>query len=337
MTHDHPNTLPPPFPTTSSYTPRSDYEASTPQTFFAAKEVLYASLGRCSIHIPQSAIQEYEEWKDFLAGDAGQTNGVGEAHTNDSATPEAWTTKHNVSGFVGSGYLTLLPTPSAEEVTDPQAQPITSSSTKTPAGLQIPYPSIHLHAIRVLDAQEDSGKKAAVYLQIEMGPRPGELAEEEDVGASIVEVLLIPDADDTTPSTNGTANGTADTPPNMPRVQEIYIALSACQDLHPDPGEDGDSEDEDGNPRPRGGLAGLLAGLSGGGMPGEGGWITSENAHEFEGEFPDVEVGQTEGGGESDIVALGPGAGTRRERDGEAEDRIQIDGVGEETKWQRTA
>ena len=81
-----------------------------------------------------------------------------------------------------------------------------------------------------------------------------------------------------------------------------------------------------------------MAPVIGGGMPGEGGWITAENAHEFEGFAVDVEV--TEDG-----RILGPGAGTRRSRvDGADADEDALDGVNghaedgdeESTKWQRT-
>lgn len=354
MTHDHPNSLPPPFSSPSSYTPLSEYEASTPQTFFTAREVLYAELGSCDICISQSTVQEYEPWRDFFGDDAP-------AQTSDDETTnannEAWAVKRQASGFIGSGYLTLLPN---KPVVDPQAQPITSSSSKLSSGIQIPYPSIQLHAVRVLrgaqiptrqvntgatdvSAPVEGEEKAALYLQIEMGPQPGTMADEDDPGKSVVEVLLIPEAPSAgiEASTDGSivANGSAT---NAAKVQEIYSALSTCQDLHPDPG-DSDSDDEMGSSRSRGGLAGLLQGM-GGGEPGEGGWITSENAHLFEGHFP-VEVGQLEtgdAGQDGDIMPLGPGAGTRRQRDDEAEveDRLNgntetTNGVGE-TKWQRT-
>lgn len=354
MTHDYPHSLPPPFPSTSSYTPRSEYEASTPQTFFTAREVLYAELGSCDICISKPAVHDYETWRDFFGDDAP-------AQASDDETTnirsEVWAVKRQASGFVGSGYLTLLP---HEPVVDPQAQPITSTSSKPSSGVQIPYPSIHLHAVRVLrgaqiplgnssssaadaaGAAEDA-ERAALYLQIEMGPLPGTMADEDDPGQSVVEVLLIPETPpvgaggliDSTPVTSGSAA-------NATKVQELYGALSTCQDLHPDPG-DSDSDDEHGSSRARGGLAGLLQGM-GGGEPGEGGWITSENAHLFEGQFP-VEVGQMEPGAaddDGDLVPLGPGAGTRRQREDEhgAEDALNghagtANGV-EETKWQRT-
>lgn len=112
---------------------------------------------------------------------------------------------------------------------------------------------------------------------------------------------------------------------NAEQVKETFEALSRCADLHPDSGYVGDEEDGEG-----GGLSAVL-----GGMPGSGGWITSENAHEFEGEFGDDGDEEMEEG----VELLGPGAGTRRVREDEAE--LNGDGeshgvAGDETKWQRT-
>lgn len=119
---------------------------------------------------------------------------------------------------------------------------------------------------------KEGEERAALYLQVEMGPRPGVIAEESEEGDSVVEVLLVPDAftaASAAPAVDGTVesshlNGTASqpgSPSNMLQAQDLYSALSTCQDLHPDP--DDEESDEDGNPRPsRGGLAGLLAGMS---------------------------------------------------------------------------
>ena len=138
------------------------------------------------------------------------------------------------------------------------------------------------------------------------------------------------------------ADGVADTQataedelPNQQMVNHIFHALSKCADLHPDPAADGEGEDEEDA------IAGLgpTSGGFGGGMHGEGGWITSKNAHEFDGQFGDVEV--VEGG-----VILGPGAGTRRPREEDEREAVNGDAAGgnsgedgreaDETKWRRT-
>ncbi len=77
-------------------------------------------------------------------------------------------------------------------------------------------------------------------------------------------------------------------------------------------------------------------------MPGDGGWITSENAHEFEGRLGDeggVEVDREQGEDGEGRSELGPGAGRRRARneEGEGEKTNGVNGDREEeTKWQRT-
>lgn len=153
---------------------------------------------------------------------------------------------------------------------------------------------------------------------------------------------LPPPSAEAKPDTEQTAEEKEKTP-----TQSLYAALSACSDLHPDPtpnNNDGDEDDEgqqgDGVPNfpiynmpPSSALADshlYRAGLVQEGaavglpppMPGSGGWITAENAHEF---FD--EEGNWKGrGGEGE---LGPGAGVKREGEAEVEED-------EETKWRKT-
>lgn len=130
-------------------------------------------------------------------------------------------------------------------------------------------------------------------------------------------------------------------------IQKLYAAVSACSNLHPDPVEPGDEdEDEEGKgfsiEQEQGGLALYQLGreVIGGegdenGLPppvdGSSGWITAENMHEFI-----DEEGNWIGEGEPPAFPLGPGAGNvhgredvggEGEGDGEEED---------ETKWRRT-
>lgn len=119
---------------------------------------------------------------------------------------------------------------------------------------------------------------------------------------------------DAAPATNGT----------KPPVEELYRAISACADLHPDPEEDG----EGGGGEP---------------MPGAGGWITSENMHEFmdaDGNLSLPNDIPVLGGEENEInnvdgedESLGAGAGRTRTA---AEVEDADDGAEEETKWART-
>lgn len=120
-------------------------------------------------------------------------------------------------------------------------------------------------------------------------------------------------------------------------VRELFDALSACADLHPDPASnsdiDIDIDDEDEGNYPTGNLDTedytQIDGLPPP-MPGSGGWITAENVGEF---FDDE--GNFRGGGR-----LGEGAGSVRGREEDSEeagdDGNGADGEGEETKWRRT-
>lgn len=126
--------------------------------------------------------------------------------------------------------------------------------------------------------------------------------------------------------------------PDETPTQMLYAAVSACSNLHPDPAIPGD-EDGDGENRVRSALfqSGFaFPGAGDGGLPppvdGSSGWITAENMHEF---FDDE--GNWIAGGEAPSLPLGPGAGTVRQREGEASGRVEENGDGsEETKWRRT-
>lgn len=151
-----------------------------------------------------------------------------------------------------------------------------------------------------------------------------------------VSVTVIPTASAPPLPTAPTANEndaveTEDKPEQTP-VQALFIALSDCSNLHPDPVEE---EEEHGSSLMQAGLA--IPGTSDGSMPppmpGSGGWITAENMHEFideEGSF--IEEGDNEAmeeTAEEDRGGLGPGAGTVRS--------ASYDDNNDDTKYQRTS
>lgn len=124
--------------------------------------------------------------------------------------------------------------------------------------------------------------------------------------------------------------------PLSDQVEQLFSALSACADLHPDATSNSDIDigDEAANNTDQEPMYTQIDGLPPP-MPGSGGWITAENV----GEFFDEE-GNFRGGGGS----LGEGAGVVRRRDEEEEQEEadgngvegDRDGEGEETKWRRT-
>lgn len=174
-------------------------------------------------------------------------------------------------------------------------------SPKVEAGVSIPYPSISIHAVKQVGPPEGS-RFQAVWMQLEFSDGG---ADDDDFNT--VELTVIPPATDASPSA----------------ASQLYEAMAKCSDLHPDP-NDGDEDDEDEFDRivfegsaeheAVDGFTGVLRGATDGGlpapMPGSGGWITADNVDEFfdaDGNW----IGQ---GGEAE-EELGEGAGRVRPRD----------------------
>ncbi|KAK5164489.1 uncharacterized protein LTR77_009695 [Saxophila tyrrhenica] len=197
-----------------------------------------------------------------------------------TSTTEDDLTIEDISVWVSSHHLTLF-------------------SPTTASGARIPYPAIVIHA------QEGS----AVLLGLNLSD--SNTADEDMV---FIQLRLIPTSVSVQLEEDSTAlNGEATTTP----VQKLFKAISECQELNPDPVEEGDEDGEGGFDET---------------APGATGWITSENMHEFVGE--DGELRMPEGvaviGGEEEDEPLGEGAGRTRRAE-------EVDGVdGEEAKWQRT-
>ncbi|KAL1644407.1 hypothetical protein SLS58_004321 [Diplodia intermedia] len=179
-------------------------------------------------------------------------------------------------------------------------------SPTTSTGVSVPYPDITLHAIQRLTVPGSTDATQGLYMQLALNA--SDFTADDDL--QTLEVTLIPSAS------------------SASAITDLFAAVTACADLNPDPA-DSDSEAEDGGDDD--------IQLGGGGLPGAGGWITSDNIHEHvdaEGNF----VGF--GGG-----ALGAGAGTVRAREedaGIADEEAGQDGEGgaaaggEEAKWRRT-
>ncbi|KAK3679709.1 hypothetical protein LTR78_000085 [Recurvomyces mirabilis] len=184
---------------------------------------------------------------------------------------------------------------------------LTLWSTAKNTGIQLPYTTITLHA-------QD---RDAVLLQLSLSD--ANMTADEDLES--LTLRIVPNAagmSETTTSVeqeHPNGNGRATSP-----EQRLYEAISACQELNPDPNPEGSDEE---------GAFDEMA-------PGASGWITSENMGDLmdeDGNFRMPE-GMTvvEGAEDEEIVPLGAGAGTRRTAaDLDAEDGDQDDG-----KWQRT-
>lgn len=210
----------------------------------------------------------------------------------------------------------------------------------TNTGLSIPYPSISLHAIQRLQLPntEPQAQVQGLYMQI-ANPTTSTYssADDEEDALTVTVVPETPAQESFTPA----AAEEGDEKPETP-TQTLYAAVSACSNLHPDPVEPGDEDEDDYEGEGGAFQSGLVSmGSAEGGLPppveGSSGWITAENMHEF---FD--EEGNWIAGGEEPTLPLGPGAGTVRQREEEegegvdGEEGVNGDGSGEETKWRRT-
>lgn len=209
--------------------------------------------------------------------------------------------------------------------------------------MSIPYPSISLHAI-----QRSPEPSLILQLLSSAGPQFDDHDPEGTISLTVIPSTSRqqsrPSADEEQqqPSQEPAAEEqqTSETETLDP-LTNLFSALSACADLHPDPTSTSDIDIDDdaaadthnGGAHSNEPLYTQIDGLPPP-MPGSGGWITAENV----GEFFDEE-GNFRGGGEG---TLGDGAGSVRGRDeavGEVDGDGDGDGVegGEEaTKWRRT-
>jgi chloride channel, nucleotide-sensitive, 1A len=130
-------------------------------------------------------------------------------------------------------------------------------------------------------------------------------------------------------------------PLNAERTQALFSQISACSNLHPDPVQEGDDDDEEDDRivfegEALEGLPGAFWGGTDGGlpppMPGSSGWITAENVHEYfdaEGNWTGRDEGTT-------AAELGEGAGHVRPREEAEQDGANgHDDDGEDTDAKR--
>jgi len=182
---------------------------------------------------------------------------------------------------------------------------------------------------------------------ISQAPESSEDEEPESISLTVIPTASAPPQSQVTSTTEGEVEVESEDQPSQTPVIAMFNALSMCSNLHPDPVEPGDEEEEgiQGSRLFQAGLA--FPGASDGSlppaMPGSGGWITAENMHEF----VDEEGNWIHGDGEEDEDSeehgngggLGPGAGIVRAReDSEPDggDATNHDGESDETKWRRT-
>lgn len=142
----------------------------------------------------------------------------------------------------------------------------------------------------------------------------------EDDDFQTIELTIAP------PATASTDGDSAISP-----ASQLYEAIASCSNLHPDPANGEEEEDEEENydrivfeggaeHEAVEGFTGVMRGAADGGlpppMPGSGGWITADNVHEyFDEEGNWIGPGAGEDGEDGEADELGEGAGRVRVRD----------------------
>lgn len=185
----------------------------------------------------------------------------------------------------------------------------------------------------------DANKASCVLLQLDLTD-----GGDDDETFDTVQLTLIPPPTSTDLSSPAQEGSSA-----RPEHEKLFDAITACQNLHPDPWDedDEDAEDDsyadrivfesavDGSNEGFEGLPGVLRGSASGGlpppMPGSSGWITAENV----GEYFDEDGNWIGGGDEAgEGEELGEGAGRVRGREEiNGHESVETDG---ENKRHRT-
>ncbi|KAM5344973.1 hypothetical protein ACJ41O_010835 [Fusarium nematophilum] len=263
-------------PSVSDFTPLSEYQSQTPESFVGGKPVLHHRIQGAKAWIPKSQCGTLA----LFPADSSQKPSGPEGGSINGDVEEL--VEQTVDVFVNSESLTIF-------------------STQVEAGVSIPYPSISIHAVKQIGPETQGQRTQAVWMQLEFSDGGS-----SDDDFNTVELTVIP------PTTAESSEPSA--------AKHLYEAMANCSDLHPDPNDGDESEDEDAYDRiiiegsaeheALDGFTGVMRGASDGGlpppMPGSGGWITAENVHEYFDE---------DGNWLADEEELGEGAGRVRARD----------------------
>lgn len=164
----------------------------------------------------------------------------------------------------------------------------------------------------------DVNKAPCVLLQLDLSD-----GGDDDETFDTVQLTILPPATSTNLSPAAQEGAAA-----RSEQEKLFNAITACQNLHPDPADEEDDDDEDyadrivfessidGTAEGIEGLPGVFRGSATGGlpppMPGSTGWITAENVGEY---FDEDGNWIGPNGEEAEGEELGEGAGRVRGRD----------------------
>ncbi len=314
-------------PKPSSLVPLLEHQSSTPASFYTGPPVLHYYSDRSKLVVLEHEAQSIPALAPLLQH--ATSNAPSESNGTDSSNGDSPSRTQKIIAdldvYVTSDKLFLF-------------------STILNTGLSIPYPSISLHAIQSLPSPTP-GEQQGLYMQVLQALDQGSLEDEEpeSISLTVIPTASAPPQQATTRGGTTEMDVEGEEEKEQTPVLAMFNALSACSNLHPDPVEDGDDDEENGG-QSRLFSAGLaFPGARDGGlppaMPGSGGWITAENMHEFVDEEGNWIGGDDEEAGgvtAEEGTGLGPGAGTVRARVGEGGNGDTADAEEDETKWRRT-
>ncbi|CAN8095117.1 unnamed protein product [Discula destructiva] len=277
----------------------SEYQSTTPQSFHDGKPVLHYHASGAKAWLPkdqQARVPIFPADALVFQGDSGEMMSQDE-----------------IELFINSENLTIF-------------------NSRTSAGIQVPYQSIALHAMQhkaepASDGSTPDGdatnKAPCVLLQLDLSD-----GGDDDDTFDTIQLTLIPPASSTDLSFPAQEGHDA----NRSEQEKLFDAITACQNLHPDPADEDEDEDDDddyadrivfesavdGSSEGIEGLPGVFRGTATGGLPppmpgSTTGWITAENV----GDFFDADGNWIGGGDEEgeEGEPLGEGAGRVRARD----------------------
>ncbi|PGH16318.1 hypothetical protein AJ79_01860 [Helicocarpus griseus UAMH5409] len=337
-------------PESSSFVPLAEHQSHTPESFYSGPAVLHHFSERCKVVILERELSKSTALSGLRsnATDGGATNGTSAAGDSEE---DKEIVIDGVDVWVTSERLLLYSQPAK-------------------AGVAIPYPSISLHAIqrlRIPDSTSttsvpstgDDNTVQGLYMQI--ATDSNENQEDEDMEEDSTCLTIVPPARPQSQrqqqqqpqetSQNDLTTEEENKPTQTP-TQDLFAAVSACSNLHPDPAALQEGDDEMDNDEAladsvlyQNGM--IFPGNNAGGlppaMPGSGGWITAENVHEYfdeDGNWKGDNDAEGEGRDEGEEEdPLGPGAGTVRPREEGGEQSnggADSSADAEETKWRRT-
>ncbi|KAK1983979.1 regulator of volume decrease after cellular swelling-domain-containing protein [Colletotrichum cereale] len=266
-------------PSLEDFTPIEDHQAQTPETFFGGKPVLHFHLEGAKAWIPASQKGNLAVFPADVATPASAPEGATLKEVSEELVEQ------QVSVFVNSENFTIF-------------------SEAQGAGVEVPYPSISIHAVKQVGIMAEGAPLQAIWMQLQLAD-----GGDGDDDYDTIDLTLVPAV---------TAGAQVD-------VQKFYDAISACSDLHPDPVDDEDEEEDgrivfEGEHEPVEGYTGVMYGAHDGGLPpafpGSGGWITAENVHEhFDADGNWIGQNGGEEAEEADGGELGEGAGRVRGHD----------------------